>query len=287
MVATLLLNSCVAPGKGYFLSALPYAPALNHSPQAGWDTASFAETALSTTEVHPGNSALTLEFRYPLRFETYHVQGLTASSEYYYVSSVDRNAGEAWLFSIDRATMELRSSTNLTENRFIHPGGISMGSHLWIPNAEYDRDGPSVIVGVDPKSLEERVRFSVNDHISLVVEGDEGTLYGTNWDSRHFYVWDATGKFIDRVQNPTGAAYQDCYYQAPYLVCGGYVPFGFSAMIDVIDPVTWSHIDRIPVGRTSSGSYLTREGLYLESGRLYVLPEDGPNSEILVFRINN
>ncbi len=221
----------------------------------------------------------------PLNFPTYHVQGLAVTEDFYYISSVDRDNDRGWLFKVDRNSLLLQEEQELTNGALNHPGGIEMDdTYLWIPNAEYDRDGPSEILAIDTQSLEVSRAFSVSDHISLIASNGTDKLYGTNWDSVSFYVWDWDGSLIEMVANPTDMAYQDCEFSDPYLICGGTNDESRFGTIDFIDPESWTLAYRIEVGSTSLGHPLTREGLSLFGDEVFLLPEDGPDSEIMIYQ---
>jgi hypothetical protein len=189
-----------------------------------------------------------------LRFPTYHVQGLAVTEEAYYISSVDREGEQGWLFQIDRDSLSLQARRELTKGALIHPGGIHMdGTYLWIPNAEYDEDGPTEILQLDPKTLETVSSFSVDDHIGLIASDGSDRLYGANWDSLSFYVWDWDGNLIEKVDSPTRVKYQDCEFRDPLLVCGGQRSRKRGS-IDFIDPESWTLVDGIAVGETGRGT---------------------------------
>ena len=126
--------------------------------------------------------------------------------------------------------------------------------------------------------------FVVDDHIGLVASDGVGRLYGANWDSLSFYVWDWDGTLIEKVDSPTRVKYQDCGFQDPLLVCGGQKSRKRGA-IDFIDPESWTLVDSIAVGETGRGHSLAHEGLSLSGETVYLLPEDGPDSEILLYRL--
>jgi hypothetical protein len=127
--------------------------------------------------------------------------------------------------------------------------------------------------------------FSVDDHISLIASNGTDRLYGTNWDTVNFYVWDWNGNLIEMVANPTDMAYQDCEFSDLYLICGGTKNGGGFGTIDYIDPESWTLVYRIEVGSTSLGHRLTREGLSLFGDEVFLLPEDGPDSEIMIYQV--
>lgn len=219
----------------------------------------------------------------PLRFSTHHVQGLDLTERFYFVTSVDTKQKHAWLFKIDRQDGHLHSKRDLTDGPFIHPGGIQCdGRYLWIPNAEYRRESRTIICGVDPNSLEIRRSFSVDDHIGAIASDGKNLLYGVNWDAIHFYTWDFNGHRLNKVNSPTSVAYQDIKFCAGNLLCSGHQD-GQSA-IDIIDPETWSLVKRIDLPQDRWKTNLSREGMAFD-GNLYFLPDDGPDSHILIFAL--
>jgi hypothetical protein len=217
-----------------------------------------------------------------LNFPTYHVQGLAMTEDIYYVTSIDLENNRGWLFTVNRDTLALVEQKELTEGTLTHPGGIELDeTYLWIPNAEYDPDGPSKILGLNPQSLEVSKSFTVSTHISLIASNGVDRLYGTDWASANFYVWDWNGNLIEIISSPTGMDYQDCQFVNPHLVCGGYA--GDAGSIDILDSENWTLINRINVGVSKQGNLLTREGLSFFGSRIYLLPDDGPDSEVLVY----
>jgi hypothetical protein len=220
-----------------------------------------------------------------LRFPTFHVQGLAVTEDAYYVSAVDKESQQGWLFRVDRDSLSLQARRELTEGALIHPGGIHMdGTYLWVPNAEYDEDGPTEILQLDPQTLETVGSFTVDDHIGLIASDGPNRLYGANWDSLNFYVWDWDGNLIEKVDSPTRVKYQDCEFHDSLLVCGGQKSRKRGA-IDFIDPESWTLVDGISVGETGVEHSLAHEGLSLSGETVYLLPEDGPNSEVLLVRL--
>jgi hypothetical protein len=220
-----------------------------------------------------------------LQFPTHHVQGLAVTEDAYYVSSVDKEGQQGWLFKVDRDSLEVQVRKELTKGALIHPGGMQMdGTYLWVPRAEYDENGPTEILQLEPQTLEMVRSFSVDDHIGLVASDGTGKLYGANWDARSFYVWDWDGNLIEKVDGPTRVKYQDCEFHDPYLVCGGQRSSKRGA-IDFIDPRSWTIADSMAAGETGVEHSLTHEGLSLLGETVYLLPEDGPNSEVLLVQL--
>jgi hypothetical protein len=220
----------------------------------------------------------------PLKFSTYHVQGLDITEQCYFVTSVDREGNRAWLFKIDRQNGDLISKKELTDSTLIHPGGLQYdGRFLWIPNAEYKRQSRTMIYGLDPDTLEIHASFGVDDHIGAVASDGKNLLYGANWDALHFYTWDIEGRKLNKVESPTSMAYQDIKYFAGKLLCSGHKD-GVSA-VDIIDPENWTLVKRFDLPKDKWKSTLTREGMTFD-GNLYFLPDDGPDSRILIFALH-
>ncbi len=231
---------------------------------------------------HCGNMELIRQV--PLEFSTYHVQGLDTTGRFYFVTSVDTKQNRAWLFKIDSKTAGLISKVELTDGAFIHPGGLQYdGRYLWVPNAEYKRQSRTIISGLDPDTLEIRTSFPVDDHIGAVASDGKNLLYGVNWDALHFYRWDIDGRKLNKVASPTSMAYQDIKYFAGKLLCSGHKD-GVCA-VDIIDPESWTLIRRIDLPKGKWKSTLTREGMAFD-GDLYFLPDDGPDSRILIFTLH-
>ena len=220
----------------------------------------------------------------PLQFDTYHVQGLDITEQFYFVTSVDSEQRRGWLFKIHRHNASLNSTIELTDGTLIHPGGMQFDGHyLWIPNAEYRRESRTMIYGVDPNSLKIRRSFPVDDHIGAIASDGKNHLYGVNWDALHFYTWDFDGDQTSKVDSPTSMAYQDIKYFAGKLLCSGHKDD--DSVIDVIDPENWTLVKRIDLPRNGWKNTLSREGMTF-NGNLYFLPDDGPDSHIMIFTFN-
>ena len=106
----------------------------------------------------------------PVRFPTFHPQGLVKVGGVLFVSSVevrtptrrfparvdgfdrDQGSGVAHLFKMD-LTGALLGDTTLGEGPIYHPGGIDYdGRSIWVPVAEYRPDSRSILYRVDPET---------------------------------------------------------------------------------------------------------------------------------------
>lgn len=228
-------------------------------------------------------SARSLEYRAvspAVGFNAFHVQGLLVGKDHVFFTSVNRFKGQAWIFKLDRKTTKLVAKRNLTVGRDIHPGGIDFdGRSIWVPVAAYFKRSHTHIMTVDPATMEAKPRFQVDDHIGAVARHGD-LLIGANWDALDFYFWTLDGKLTDKRKSPTGVAYQDCKAVNGHLAClgGGY--------LDWIDVATWKLVKRIPVGRSQTGSPLSREGLAIEGTSVFFLPDDGPKAVIYEYRLS-
>jgi hypothetical protein len=188
----------------------------------------------------------------PIKFRTYHPQGMVKIGDTLFVSSVevttpgrrvaqpdgrsDRDAGEGvgHLFKIDVAG-NLIAQLTLGEATMYHPGGIDYdGTSIWVPVAEYRPDSRSIVYRVDPNTMKATEVFRFSDHLGAVVRNtDDGTLHGVSWGSRRFYRWRIDGNARSgsarpapeptRTPNPSHYLdYQDCkYVGARRMLCTG------------------------------------------------------------------
>src|SRR2546425_2137859 len=151
------------------------------------DTRSIvAERVLKLTR----DSSWTLVASVPVKFRTYHPQGMVKIGETIFISSVDAGEGVGHVFKIDMAG-NLIADLRVGEGTIYHPGGIDYdGTHIWVPVAEYRPDSRSIVYRVEPDAMKatESCRFA--DHIGAIIHNtDDNTLHGVSWGSRRFYRW--------------------------------------------------------------------------------------------------
>ena len=187
-------------------------------------------------------SAWTLVASVPMKFPTFHPQGMVKIGNTLFVSSVevrtptrrfpspvdgyDRDTGDGvgHLFKIDLEG-NLLADLKLVDAAAYHPGGIDYdGTNIWVPLSEYRPDSRSVIYRVDPAKMTATAVFSFRDSIGAIVHNtDDRTLHGMSWGSRRFYRWtmDRNGRVTNagvapeklRTLNPSHYVdYQDCKY---------------------------------------------------------------------------
>jgi hypothetical protein len=251
----------------------------------------------------------------PLRFPTFHPQGMVDVGEFTFLSSVEvvesptpyatpasPGRGVGHLFVIDAAGALVRDIV-LGEGDMYHPGGIDFdGTELWVPVGEYRPARNSLVLTVDPQTFAVTERFRVPDSIGWVV-GDSagGLVHGGNWGSRRFYTWSVDGREHDRWDNPSSFVdYQDCQFAGS----GNAICSGLAALsapdgreyelggIAVIDLVHHAIVHETPIQLFSTaGHVVTRNPFTLgadDDGLLLrVAPDDGDEingTEILSYR---
>jgi hypothetical protein len=164
----------------------------------------------------------------PLRFPTYHPQGMTLAGERIFLSSVeigaDRDHGRGHVLVLDRAG-RLLDDLRIGEGTVYHPGGIDFdGELVWVPVAEYRPHSKAIVYTLDPDTYDLTECFRVDDHVGGVVRDHlTGHVHGVSWGGRTLYAWTADGRQLARQANEDHLLdYQDAAYVADDLqVCTG------------------------------------------------------------------
>jgi hypothetical protein len=212
-----------------------------------------------------------------LEGNTHHVQSLVADGASLWVTSVDRAAGKGFLYEYSLDSGKRLREVEVQQGAMIHPGGFDMDEDsLWIPVAEYNRNGKSVIQRRSKQTLALLASFPVPDHIGCLTLGS-GVIYGGNWDTRTIYEWTPEGKQLRARKNPNAAHYQDIKLRYGALIASG-------GLIHWLDPETLLPLRTLTTGKTDRGVSFANEGMDIRDGRLYLLPEDAP-SRLFVFEI--
>ena len=245
----------------------------------------------------------------PVRFKTFHPQGMVKIGDTFFVSSVevrnrDTGEGTGHLFRIDN-TGNLLTDLKLGEGPIYHPGGIDYdGQSIWVPVAEYRPDSRSIVYRVDPKTMKANEVLRFADHIGAIVHNtDDDTLHGVSWGSRRFYRWTLgrDGTVTNGTTPPERLRtfntshyldYQDCKYAgAQRMLCTGVTemrqPSATSAFrlggIDLIDLRDGRPLHQVPVLLwTAAGLDMTHNPVWLEPTavglRGYFMPEDNTST---------
>ena len=215
----------------------------------------------------------------PLR----HVQGIETDGTRLWVTSVDKDARTGHLHVFALMSGKLLKTVQIGASTLYHPGGMSIdGTSLWIPVAEYKREGVSVIEERDKDTLVLRRSFSVGDHIGCAAVGG-GRIYGGNWDARKIYTWNTDGVLLAEKVNPHATRYQDMKMRGGELIASGVVDKE-SGAVDWLLPDDLHLVKRVTVGKTDRGTLFSNEGMTVYANRIYFLPEDGP-SRLFIFRL--
>jgi hypothetical protein len=220
----------------------------------------------------------------------HHVQGLAVSERNYWVSTVDRRERKGWVFRLDRDSLKVVASRELTDGSRYHPGGIQVaGGALWVPVAEYRSRSSTTVLKLDPTTFETLSSFEWDDHLGAIASNAKGALYAANWDARVIYYLDETGKLIEKRDNTTGVAYQDIeYYDGLLFGCGQATIDGKRvAVVDALEPATLELKIRYALqgGEAAGERNFAREGFAKFGEDFFVLPEDGPQSAIYRFSL--
>ena len=240
----------------------------------------------------------------PIKFNTFHPQGMVRIGDIIYLSSVDirtptkrypqlqdgydRDTGEGvgHLFKMDM-NGNLLTDITLGEASVFHPGGIDFdGKWIWVPTAEYRPNSRAIIYKVDPATMKATEVFRYGDHIGGIVHNtQDNTLNGVSWGSRRFYKWtlDNDGKVTNagtrpedlRVINPAlYIDYQDCKYLGRQeMLCSGLNNYQMRANaprfplggLEIVDLSTNRVVYQVPVELwTDTGFPMTQNPVWIE-----------------------
>lgn len=215
--------------------------------------------------------------------DLHHVQGIDVEGRTMWVSSVDRKARKGYLSVVELPSGRVVKQVEVQEGARIHPGGIMLeGDSIWIPVAEYDRDGPTTVQRRNKKTLAVEASFEVQDHIGCIAAGKMG-LVGGSWASRTLYGWTRDGKELWKRANPIATEWQDLKMDGELLVGAGVTKAKDGAM-DWVSLPDLKLVRSLTAGKTDRGVPYMNEGMKVEKGRLLLLPEDAP-SRLFEFRV--
>ena len=238
----------------------------------------------------------------PIRFRTFHPQGMVRIGNETYVSSVeirvlprklptpidghayDAGVGVGHLFKIG-ADGALIADLILGEGSIYHPGGIDYdGTSILVPVAEYRPDSRAIIYRVSPRTMTATKIAAVADHIGGVVHDvARGRLVAISWGARRFYDWpmmrDGTvprASVADPIANIDNYIdYQDCHYLggrsmlcsgiADYQAAGEAPAVSFGG-IDLVDLPSHRPVWQVPIAmRAPSGRSMTQNPFWVEA----------------------
>ncbi|WP_020574389.1 DUF6454 family protein [Actinopolymorpha alba] len=263
-------------------------------------TAALAQTTRSTV--------WTRVQKIPLRFPTYHPQGLALVGDKIFLSTVeiieapvrypepvdgyDRTPGKGvgHVLVLDRQG-KLLKDVKLGEGTVYHPGGIDFdGTSVWVPVAEYRPNSKAIVYRLDPTTYQVSEEFRVADHVGGVVRDRvSGNVHGVSWGSRTLYSWTRSGRQLTKQANEDHLIdYQDCDYAGwRKQICsgvtglarpeGGSYELGGLVLRDLRDNRI---LHEVPFPEFSTaGHVMTRNPVALEVAgnklRLLAAPDDG------------
>ncbi len=214
---------------------------------------------------------------------THHVQGIDVEGDIVWVSAVEKATHKGFLSRFNAKTGQRLAMVEVQEGERYHPGGLQLaGEAIWLPVAEYRRESSAWIQKRNKHTLALEAQFPVADHIGCVAVHN-GVIWGGNWDSRHFYRWRPDGTLIDKRPNPTGTGFQDLKFHEGSLIGNG-VKSPTAGTIEWLHPESLAVQRAISTGRTDRSVRYSNEGMAVDKGVLYLLPEDDP-SRLFRFRL--
>ena len=239
----------------------------------------------------------------PLRFRTFHPQGLVKVGTDFFLSSVEvreqpkasagpgggrtpgAGVGHLFRFGADGA---LRADLHLGEGAAYHPGGIDFdGRSIWVPVSEYRPDSRAIVYRVDPIAMTAAEAFRFDDHVgALAFDRSRGELRGLSWGSRRLYRWRLRERAPgaagwSRATTPTTPNrfgyidYQDCHYVGDgRMLCGGLADSGVEARgerteiggLELVDLGDDRPVWQAPVAlRSPGGRLMTQNPVWVEA----------------------
>ena len=249
----------------------------------------------------------------PLSFKTYHTQGMLKIGDTFYLTAVrvtrppkykgkgrnrtvqDEGAGIGYLFHFDQKG-NLIKQTELGEGAAFHPGGMDYdGQYIWIPITKYYPYSESIIVRVDPMTLEVEKMATIDDSIGAIIhDTDNQTLIGMNWDAREFLYWplnqqkeiihpEKKAAELQVSNKQSSLAIQDAKYIGQNQLLGfGLTNLGNGKRIggfEIRDTRNQALLHQLPLSlKTTKGIFMTNNPCTVERTpkglRFYFIPED-------------
>lgn len=241
----------------------------------------------------------------PVKFNTYHPQGMVRIGDTYFVSSVevtrppthfttlqngydrDTGAGTGHLFAFDKEGVLIKD-LKLGEGSIYHPGGIDWDGHwIWVSVAEYRPNSRSIIYRVDPETMKATEVFRFGDHIGgIVYNTADHTLHGVSWGSRRFYRWtlddnltvtdaDRPPEQLRTLNKSHYIDYQDCKYEGlRMMLCTGVNsyqktkddPIFWLGGMELVELTTDTPVHQVPILLwTTEGRVMTHNPFWIEA----------------------
>ncbi len=226
----------------------------------------------------------------PLGFFTGHVQGIALTESYLFLTAVEEEEKTGYLFKADKNTYQLLAQVKFRVGNIYHPGGISYhNGYILLPLAAYKAQTVSIIFKIDPENLQPAQAFIATDHIGAVTSNGD-YIFGMNWDAKDIYIWDSRGKLLKKIRNRRHTAYQDIEYHNGKLYCSG-IRRGTSkhGKIDVYrfhkENLELSLEKSIAMPEINDKHSIAKEGMTLQNGYLYFVPEDFPSTRLYRVKI--
>lgn len=227
-----------------------------------------------------------------------HTQGATVAGGRLFVSCVERISRRAILKSYNlpegfpeagQETLTDPAEKDLTRGGMYHPSGLDHDSEcLWVATAHYRRRlARSVVMCIDPLSMEVKRSWKVDDHIGGVAVMGE-SIVALNWGSRNFYRFSREGELLSKDPSPTDRAYQDCAgVSEKHILCSAPINTdqGPTAAVELLEYDSQKGWEEA----FSSAEYfhpqapLGREGFTFIGPYFAFVPEDYPGARMYIY----
>jgi hypothetical protein len=225
----------------------------------------------------------------PLRFDSFHPQGMALVGSTWWISTVDIGDRRGLVMAVD-ADGDLVEQVDVGDSERYHPGGMDFdGTAFWIPCAEYRPDSTTTVYRMVPGD-EPEAAFDVDDHVGALARcGPDGDIVGWSWGSRYFYRWTVDGHLRAARVNPAFFVdHQDCQWlDGGYLLCGGVAEVGLASgpgwlggigLLDVDELVMQREVP-FPIYSSATGRVGTHNPIWAEVRgdqlMVHLLPDDG------------
>ncbi len=238
---------------------------------------------------------LMLHLSQPLLFEVSGVRGLAVGPDFFYVATSNPQSQQATLYRVRRDTYQKDGSRNLAIGSMSTLGGIHLGQDLlWVPLSQGAPAPATLILGLDPVTLETKHTIALNGQIMAVAQGMDGLMYGIDAESAAFHVWNLEGKELQKADSRTGLRYTDLEIAKGRILAvavtevetGGNKEM--CGVIDVLDPVDFHLLARhLSHARSVHGNQVTRSGFAFADEEFYFLPDEGKMAMLLTYRLDN
>jgi len=211
-----------------------------------------------------GIEGLELETSRPLFVKEVVVRGLVVKAGRLWLACARPDLGQAMLYQLERASGTIIQARRLDTDGYDRISGLISGDGLVWLGLNRDESDSSLILGLDPDSLETRLGLVVPARVRIVVPlGSRGDpdlfrLLTVDEPSNALQIWDSQGRHVSSHRLASGASYWDGVFVDGRLVLIGADAEG--GVIDVYDPESTSLLLRHRATIRSDNDRLVADG---------------------------